>query len=76
MGNGHPEADTGGEHRLPLLDGVQNLLEITARASYEVPRQLRDRPPFVAGGERYHQPVRGQELGQQHEAAPGSMRQT
>ena len=38
MGNGHPEADAGGEDRLPLLDRAEHLLEVAAGAGHQVTR--------------------------------------
>jgi len=71
--NGHPEADSRTEHGLPFQYGGKHLLKAAARATHQVPRQLRENTLFVGGGEGNHDPVRCEQLGQEHGSAGRGM---
>ena len=55
---------------------AEHLRRVAAAAPDQVPDQLGDAALLVPRGQRDHQPVRREQLGQQHGTEPGGMGQT
>jgi len=71
--DGDSEADSRTENGLPFQYGGQHLVKATARAIHQVPRELRENTLFVGSGEGNHDPVRREQLGQEHGSASRGM---
>ena len=76
MRDGDAEADSRTQHGLPLLHGGEDLVEIAAGAGHEVPRELRENAVLIRSDKGNHDPVRREQLGQEHGSASKGMGQT
>ncbi len=66
VGNGHPEADSGGASRLTFPHGSQDLSVIATQAIRQMTCELGDDTGLVAGQNRNNDLLGREELGQEH----------
>jgi hypothetical protein len=64
---GNAEPDTGAQHSLAFQDGTQDIIVPGTGPIRQTPSQRRNRRVTITCRQRYYDPVRREELAQEHE---------
>ena len=72
----HAEADAGTQYGLTLEDGGEHVIVVASGSLHEVPRKLREHASLIRSDKGNHDPVRREQLGQEHGSASKGMGQT